>query len=113
MHNIARYHGFIAVFVVMCLASAGFSHFDSPDLAVREMARVGKPGARLVIAHLMSREELARHHATHSAVAKDALPDDDQMATLFINAGMTPPEITDSPGSYLATGTKMRLESRI
>ena len=30
MHNIARYHGFIAVFVVMCLASAGFSQEDQP-----------------------------------------------------------------------------------
>ncbi|MFH0995436.1 MAG: hypothetical protein V1844_08080 [Pseudomonadota bacterium] len=40
MHNIARYHGFIAVFVVMCLASAGFSHFDSPDLATGTKMRL-------------------------------------------------------------------------
>jgi ubiquinone/menaquinone biosynthesis C-methylase UbiE len=93
---------------VLCFAA--FPHFDSPDRAVQEMARVGKPGARMVIAHLMSREELARHHATHSAVAKDALPNDDLMATLFINAGLTRPEITDIPGAYLATGIKRRLE---
>jgi len=64
------------------------------------------PGARLVIAHLMSREELARHHATHAAVARDALPNDDQMTTLFINAGITHPKITDVPGCYMAMGIK-------
>ena len=89
---------------VICFAA--FPHFSSPDLALREMARVGKPGARLVIAHLMSRQELSLHHATHSAVARDVLPDDDQMTALFINAGLIHPQITDIPGFYLATGTK-------
>lgn len=96
---------------VICFAA--FPHFNSPDLAVREMARVGKPDGSLIIAHLMSREELARHHASHSSVDKDVLPDDVQMATLFINAGLTYPEITDISGSYLATGKKRHQEIQI
>ena len=89
---------------VICFAA--FPHFDSPDRAVQEMARVGKPGGRLVIAHLMSRGELARHHAMHSDVARDVLPDEVQMTTLFISAGITHPKITDIPGSYMAMGIK-------
>lgn len=89
---------------VICFAA--FPHFNQPDAAIREMARVGKPGARVVIAHLMSREELSRHHAAHSEVARDALPNDAQMAMLFVNAGLTSPFITDAPGCYMATGKK-------
>jgi hypothetical protein len=44
---------------VICFAA--FPHFDDPDLALFEMARVARSGARVVIAHLLSREELARH----------------------------------------------------
>jgi ubiquinone/menaquinone biosynthesis C-methylase UbiE len=39
---------------VICFAA--FPYFDRPDQAIREMARVGKSGASVVIAHLMSQE---------------------------------------------------------
>ncbi len=48
---------------VLCFAA--FPHFDDPSRAVAEMARALKPGGRLIIAHLLSRDELARHHASH------------------------------------------------
>jgi len=89
---------------VICFAS--FPHFDDPALALREMARVARPGARLVIAHLLSREELARHHGGHEAVADDILPDAERMRAIFNQAGLGDPFIEDRPGRYLAAAGK-------
>lgn len=89
---------------VVCFAA--FPHFDDPALALFEMARVARPGARVVIAHLLSREELARHHGGHAAVADDILPDAERMQVLFRQAGLGDPRIEDRPGRYLATGGK-------
>jgi len=89
---------------VICFAA--FPHFDDPALALFEMARVARPGARLVIAHLLSREELARHHGGHAAVADDILPDAERMRVFFHRAGLDDPKIEDRPGRYLATGGK-------
>lgn len=74
--------------------------------AVHEMARVLKPKGALVIAHLMSREELARHHGEHEAVARDVLPDDRQMTSFFWEAMLSRPKILNRPGQYLAKGRK-------
>jgi ubiquinone/menaquinone biosynthesis C-methylase UbiE len=89
---------------VICFAA--FPHFDDPALALIEMARVARSGARVVIAHLLSREELARHHVGHTAVADDILPDAERMKVLFRQAGLGDPRIEDRPGRYLATGGK-------
>jgi ubiquinone/menaquinone biosynthesis C-methylase UbiE len=89
---------------VICFAA--FPHFDDPALAVREMARVARSGARVVIAHLLSREELARHHGGHKAVADDILPDDELMSVFFREAGLEDPFIEDRPGRYLARARK-------
>lgn len=89
---------------VICFAA--FPHFDDPGLALEEMGRVLKPGGSLVIAHLLSREELARHHGGHAAVADDVLPPAPVMEALFARAGLEPPSIEDCPGRYLACGRK-------
>ena len=91
---------------VICFAA--FPHFDDPETAVREMSRVLKDGGTLVVAHLMSRYELARHHATHASVAEDVLPDAGRMRSFFTDAYLSPPEIVDIPGRYLAAGVKKR-----
>jgi hypothetical protein len=70
------------------------------------MRRVLKPGGTIVVAHLMSREELSRHHGTHKAVAKDRFPDETTMRDLFQAAGFPAPEITDMPGRYVAKSVK-------
>lgn len=89
---------------VICFAA--FPHFPDPEQALREMARVAKRGGEVVIAHLMSREELARHHGTHDTVADDVLPDASTMGGLFQAAGLDAPEVVDRPGRYLARARK-------
>lgn len=91
---------------VICFAA--FPHFPDAARALREMARVARPRAEVIIAHLMSREELARHHGTHETVADDVLPDAPGMRTLFLESGLEEPEITDQPGRYLARARRMR-----
>ncbi|WP_024333500.1 class I SAM-dependent methyltransferase [Desulfotignum balticum] len=89
---------------VICFAA--FPHFEDPAIALQEMGRVLKPGGYLVIAHLMSRRELAAHHASHTGVEKDLLPHARQMAGLFLAAGFQEPEIKDMPGRYTAVARK-------
>ena len=90
--------------IVICFAA--FPHFSDKQGALNEMYRVLRPGGRLCIAHLLSREELSRHHGGYSAVAEDKLPDDDTMRGFFTRAEFPEPAITDIPGRYLATVIK-------
>lgn len=89
---------------VICFAA--FPHFHNPAQAVYEMARILKPKGELVIAHLMSREELATHHGGHEAVARDVLPDDWRMSSFFLKAMLSLPTISNRPGQYLAKAWK-------
>lgn len=93
---------------VICFAA--FPHFSEPARALMEMSRVARPGAGIVIAHLLSRRELAEHHGSHSAVAEDVLPEASGMESLFVNAGVSRPVIVDIPGRYLARGVKLDLQ---
>jgi ubiquinone/menaquinone biosynthesis C-methylase UbiE len=86
--------------LVFCFAA--FPHFADPGQALAEMARVTRPGGEVVVAHLLSRQELAAHHGGHEAVRRDLLPDDAAMRDLFGAAGLTRPVIVDRPGRYLA-----------
>ncbi len=89
---------------VICFAA--FPHFDDPRQALQEMARVVKAGGALIVAHLMSRKELAAHHGSHATVARDVLPPDPEMKALFVKAGVSEPDIVDIPGRYVAKSVK-------
>ncbi|ROQ93198.1 class I SAM-dependent methyltransferase [Desulfosoma caldarium] len=84
---------------VLCFAA--FPHFKEQPRALAEMARVLKPEGELIIAHLMSREELAQHHATHEDVRRDVLPDARTMTFLMRAAGFHVRTLVDEPGRYL------------
>lgn len=93
--------------VVLCFAA--FPHFPDPHRALAEMARVARPGGEVVVAHLLSREELSAHHGRYQAVQNDLLPDESSMRGLFESAGLGMPEIVDRPGRYLARGRRQAL----
>lgn len=89
---------------VVCFAA--FPHFDRKQQALREMARVTRHGGRVVIAHLMSRGQIARHHDTNPEVAGHYLPPAGRMRRLFSAAGLKTVGIDDEPGLYLAMAEK-------
>ncbi|SHF17202.1 Methyltransferase domain-containing protein [Desulfacinum infernum DSM 9756] len=89
---------------VLCFAA--FPHFADPAAAVKEMHRVLRRGGVLVIAHLLSREELARHHASHGEVRRDVLPPEPAMRALLGRTGFLVVELVDRPGRYLARAVK-------
>ena len=91
--------------VIICFAA--FPHIANKLGALREMARVAKQGAEIVIAHLMSRMEIMRHHDSHPAVAGDHLPEASHMKQIVTEAGFSDPTIRDAPGLYLARARRI------
>ena len=89
---------------IVCFAA--FPHFANQLKALQEMARVAQKGAPVIIAHLMSRDELLKHHGSHSPVAGDTVPEELDMWSMFQSAGLTDPQITERPGFYLARALK-------
>ena len=89
---------------VVCFAA--FPHFNRKPMALQEMARVAKQGGRVVIAHLMSRRQIARHHDANPEVAGHYLPPAGKMDRLFSAAGLHTVTIDEEPGLYLAVAEK-------
>ena len=89
---------------IVCFAA--FPHFANQLKALQEMARVAKKGAPIIIAHLMSRDELLKHHGNHSPVAGDTVPEAADMRRMCRSAGLADPQIIERPGLYLAHALK-------
>ncbi|MEW6032291.1 MAG: methyltransferase domain-containing protein [Bacillota bacterium] len=86
---------------------SAFPHFPDQALAVAEMARVLRPGGRLIVAHPDSREEINRFHAELGGpVGGHALPDDETMTDYVRAAGLVLTSLTDGPGGYLLVACK-------
>ena len=89
---------------IICFAA--FPHFADQLKALQEMARVAKIGAPIFVVHLMSRDELLKHHGNHGPVAGDTVPEASNMEHMCLSAGLTNPQITNKPGLYLACALK-------
>jgi len=71
------------------IAYSVFPHFLDQQQAIIELARVLKPGGRLVICHSKSREDInAFHRTVGDVVGGHELPDGDTMRELIRNAGL-------------------------
>jgi len=72
---------------VMCFSV--FPHFTDKAKALRELARVLKPGGTILVAHAEGRESLnAFHKALNDFVASHQLPPDEEMISLGALAGL-------------------------
>ena len=89
---------------IVCFAA--FPHFANQLKALQEMARVAKKEAVVIITHLMSREELIKHHGSDGPVAGHTVPEETRMRQLFHAVGLTVLEIRNEPGLYLAKASK-------
>lgn len=89
---------------VICFAS--FPHFANPVKALKQIHRVLKSAGTLVIAHLLSRDEIARHHAKSTVVLGDELPEEAAMRELMTQTGFCVRRLEDRPGRYLLITTK-------
>ena len=78
----------------------------APGHALQEMSRLLTSAGEVIIAHLMSRKELAAHHGAHISVARDVLSEASEMKGLFAQAGLSSPDMVDIPGRYTAGGVK-------
>lgn len=90
---------------VVCYSS--FPHFADKKSALKEMARVLRPGGWVLVAHGTSRAEVNRiHQQIGGPVAGDLLPDAEDMAALLGAAGLVDPWVLDAEDRYVALAWK-------
>ncbi|MGB9777331.1 MAG: class I SAM-dependent methyltransferase [Anaerolineae bacterium] len=82
-----------------------FPHFRAKPTALRELARVLRPGGLLLILHDLGREQVnAIHQAVGGAIGGDRLPPGTELSRWLQRAGFSEPEVWDRPEGYGAIG---------
>ncbi|MDD4875954.1 MAG: class I SAM-dependent methyltransferase [Dehalococcoidales bacterium] len=83
-----------------------FPHFQDKLMALTEMKRVMKGGARLFICHTSSRSEINEIHRQIPGFEMHTIPGEDEMQELLSQAGFIDIKIADQGESYLVSVTK-------
>lgn len=95
------------------ICNSCFPHIVDRPRAVREMARILKPGGRLVIFHPQSREAVNEiHRSLGGVVANDLLPEDAAMLALLQENGFPAVALSSTPEKYQVTAYKPRNPER-
>jgi ubiquinone/menaquinone biosynthesis C-methylase UbiE len=90
---------------VTCFSA--FPHFEDKLQCLKESNRVLKTKGKLFIAHLLSSQEIKKHHSKAGGeVSQDLLPEENEMKKLLIDSNYKNIEITDLPSLYLAKAEK-------
>jgi ubiquinone/menaquinone biosynthesis C-methylase UbiE len=89
------------------LVFSAFPHFSEPREAIREMARVLKPGGRILILHATSSGILNAFHATlQGPVSRDVLPEARVTATWLEQAGLKRRSVIEKDDLYWVEAEK-------
>ena len=84
------------------ICNAVFPHFTDKLRALREIHRVLKDGARLVICHASSRQKVNElHRSIGGVIANDTIPDEAEMQRLLREAKLDRAVVQDKPDRYL------------
>lgn len=87
---------------------SAFPHLDRPALALSEIARLLRPGGKLVVAHSEGRAAInRRHREIGGVVINHKVPDARTMAGLLRRSGLRPLLMHDGREFYLAVGVRM------
>ena len=90
---------------VLCFQS--FPHFEDQAGILERFFRWTRPGGKLAILHLISRERVnAIHRSAGEAVGSDVLPSGQEITGLLTAAGWTPSLISDGAEEYAAMASK-------
>ena len=84
------------------ICNSCFPHFHDQQQAVGAMARLLKPGGRLVVCHTESRDAINElHRKVGGVVGGHELPKDNAMRILIANAELTLETLDNTPDYYL------------